>query len=203
MKECETYSRAREMLAKAGLRDDTIKQLERDFHYFDAPASKGHHLSVRGGLARHSVNVTERLVDLTQSLGVGWPRAESPYLVGMLHDLVKCRCYRAVTGTEQDKTPKWEYVQPLYGGHGAASVMLAMSDLGVFLYPPEAAAIRWHMGAFCLAGDELKEYDRALDEWPLELIAAHSADMLAARVDETNRLNAVQPSGLATQSHQD
>ena len=185
MKEWErTYNRAQELLTKAGLRDDTIKQLEREFGYLRAPASKEHHLAVPGGLARHSVNMTERLVDLTQSLGVEWPRAESPYLVGMLHDLVKCRCYRAVTGTEQDETPKWEYVQPLYGGHGAASAMLVMSDLGEFLYPPEAAAIRWHMGAFCLAGDELKEYDRALDEWPLVLIATHTADMLASRVDE-------------------
>lgn len=185
MKEWEsTYNRAQELLTKAGLHDDIIKQLEREFGYFAAPASKEHHLAVPGGLVRHSINVTQWLVDLTNKLGVTWPRAESPYLVGMLHDLVKCRCYRAMTGTKQDKTPKWEYVQPLYGGHGAASAMLAMSNLGVFLYPAELAAIRWHMGAFCLAGDELRGYDRALDEWPLEIIATHTADMLASRVDE-------------------
>ena len=196
MKEWETYNRALELLAKAGLRDETIKSLERDFGYFNAPASKGHHLAVPGGLVRHSINVTERLVDLTNKLGVIWPRQESPYLVGMLHDLVKTRTYVAehvpvpATKTEEQlvdtasDTPKYKYVPAIYGGHGAASAMLVMSNLGVFLYPAEAAAIRWHMGAFCIAGDELREYDRALDEHPLELIATHTADMLAARMDE-------------------
>lgn len=196
MKEWEAYNRAHELLAKAGLRDETIRSLERDFGYFNAPASKSHHLAVPGGLVRHSINVTERLVDLTNKLGVTWPRQESPYLVGMLHDIVKTRTY--VADDEPPRTPtstlpngmaaqntlKYKYVPATYGGHGAASAMLIMSNLGVFLNPAEAAAIRWHMGAFGLSGDELREYDCALDEYPLELIATHTADMLAARVDE-------------------
>lgn len=64
--------------------------------FFDAPASKGHHLAERGGLAKHSVNVTKWLLKLTDVMGVKWPREESPYIVGMLHDIVKCRCYEFV-----------------------------------------------------------------------------------------------------------
>ena len=187
MKEWEIYNKAQELLGKAGLRAETIKTLEREFYYFSAPASKGHHLAVPGGLVRHSINVTERLVDLTEALGVEWPRPVSPYLVGMLHDLVKTQTYKvddATTSTTGDAPLKYKYVPQYYGGHGAASAMIVMSNLGVFLEPAEVAAIRWHMGAFCLAGDELKEYDRALDEFPLEIIATHTADMLAARVDE-------------------
>ena len=58
--------------------------------YYDAPASKGHHLAVKGGLAAHSLNVTRRLIDISDALEVAWSRDESPYLVGMLHDLVTC-----------------------------------------------------------------------------------------------------------------
>lgn len=192
MKEWEAYNRAHELLAKAGLRDETIKDLERAYRYFSAPASKGRHLAVPGGLVRHSINVTERLVDLTNKLGVTWPRQESPYLVGMLHDIVKTYTYlediaplrNSPDGMIAPDIPRYKYVPQYYGGHGAASAMIIMSNLGVRLYPAEAAAIRWHMGAFCLAGDELREYHRAIDEFPLELIATHTADMLAARVDE-------------------
>lgn len=62
--------------------------------------------------------------------------------------------------------------------------MMVTSELQVSLYPEEALAIRWHMGAFGLAGDELKEYDWALKAFPALLIATHTADMLAANVDE-------------------
>lgn len=181
----ETYNRAQELLTKAGLDDATIKIMEYQLGYFTAPASKGHHLAEPGGLVEHSVNVTERLVGLTKRLGVEWPRAESPYLVGMLHDLVKCETYDIdAAATESALETRYRYKPTLYGGHGAASAMIAMSELGVRLYPAEVAAIRWHMGAFCLAGDELREYDRALDVFPLELIATHTADMLASRYDE-------------------
>ena len=195
MKEWETYNRAHELLAKAGLDDDNTRQLEA-LGYFCAPASKSHHLAVAGGLTRHSINVTERLVDLTNKLGVVWPRPESPYLVGMLHDLCKTETYiideespcpppaELPEGKVAPDAPKYKYVPTIYGGHGAASAMLIMSNLRIHLHPAEAAAIRWHMGAFGLSGDELREYDRALDTFPLELIATHTADMLAARMDE-------------------
>ena len=98
--------------------------------YFDAPASSGRHLAVRGGLVRHSLNVTRRLVALTGAWGVCWPRPESPYLVGMLHDLVKCRCYKPVTGPAQIGPQKYEYTQPEYPGHGTCSVAIA-AELGI------------------------------------------------------------------------
>ena len=184
MKEWETYNRAQELLTKAGLDEGTINMLNAS-GYFAAPASKGHHLAVPGGLAAHSVNVTERLVELTEKLCVEWPRPQSPYLVGMLHDLVKTKTYVPMYEEKGDAdNPTYRFESSPYGGHGAASAMLAMSNFWINLYPAEVAAIRWHMGAFCLTSDELKEYDRALDEWPLELIATHTADMLASRVDE-------------------
>ena len=108
--ECE-MNEARDYLRKAGLTEGQIGNLEA-MGYFRQPASKGHHLSGYGGLARHSTNVTRRLVQLTNCLCVRWPRPASPYVVGMLHDLVKLQCYR-LKG-EKEGRPEWEYVQPVY-----------------------------------------------------------------------------------------
>lgn len=176
---------AEELLKQGGFDDNAIAELE-FWGYFRAPASKGHHLAVPGGLVQHSINVTKRLIDLTDALDLKWPRKESPYLVGMLHDVVKVRTYRVddTLARTEGEPPKYKYVPTVYGGHGAASVMMITSELQKSLYPEEALAIRWHMGAFGLAGDELKEYDAALDAFPDLLIATHTADMLASRVDE-------------------
>ncbi len=151
-----------------------------DIGYFAAPASKGHHLAFPGGLAQHSANVTKRLVSLSIDLGVRWSRDESPYIVGVLHDLVKCQCYRL---NEDGKT--FSYVQPKWPGHGVASVMIATAELGIRLNPDESAAIVHHMGAFGLSGRALDEFDAALDRWPGQIIATHTADWAAARIDET------------------
>ena len=148
--------------------------------YYDAPASKGHHLAVKGGLVRHSMNVTRRLVYLSDALDVQWSRNESPYIVGMLHDLVKCRCYRL---NQDGRT--YSYVQPKWPGHGVASAMIATVELGIRLNPDEAAAIIHHMGAFGLSGRALDEFDAALDAYPGPIIATHSADWAAARLDES------------------
>lgn len=175
---------AGELLKLAGLSVNEIGELG-FWGYFYAPASKSHHLAVPGGLMRHSINVTTRLVALTKALRLKWPRPESPYLVGMLHDVVKVRSYIVdKTATTDASAPKYIYAPSVYGGHGAASVMMITSELQVSLCPEEALAIRWHMGAFGLAGDELKEYDCALRAFPELLIATHTADMLAANVDE-------------------
>ncbi len=148
--------------------------------YFDAPASKGHHLAERGGLLKHSVYMTRRLIALTNSYSVFWPRKESPYLVGMLHDLVKCRCYRAVEGAG----PAWEYVQPEYQGHGACSVAIA-SELGIQLMREEIAAIMFHMGPWGVDKEYSEgEFRAAMRVFSPFIIATHTADWYAAEVDE-------------------
>lgn len=152
--------------------------------YYDAPASKGHHLAVKGGLVQHSLNVTRRLVEMSDALGTDWSREESPYIVGMLHDLVKCQCYRL---NPDGKT--YSYEQPKWPGHGTASVMIATVELGIQLNPDEAAAIAWHMGAFGLQGRALDEFDAALDVFPSQIIATHTADWAAARIDESDGLS--------------
>ena len=163
----------------ANLMYDAYNGLKR-MGYFTAPASKGHHLAIKGGLVRHSINVTTRLVRLSDAIGVKWSRDESPYLVGMLHDLVKCQCYRLNSDGQT-----YSYVQPKWPGHGVASVMIATVELGIQLNPDEAAAIIHHMGAFGLTGGALDEFDAALAVFPGPIIATHTADWSASRLDES------------------
>ena len=151
--------------------------------YFDAPASASHHLAERGGLLKHSVNVTRWLQKLTPSIGVDWPRLESLYIVGMLHDVVKAMCYKFKMAGAEELIVR---IPHPYSGHGAASVAIISAELGVSLYPAEASAIMHHMGAFNLLGLDLEDYDHALGIYTKEIIATHTADMLAARYDEEN-----------------
>lgn len=146
----------------------------KEIGYFEAPASKGHHLNYEGGLCEHSINVVDRMLELG-----AFEAEESAYRVGMLHDLVKCRCY-AKDGDG------YRYVQPPYPGHGVASVMIAY-ELGIQLTPVEAAAITWHMGAFGLNDRELKEYSAAVSRFPREVILTHAADHLASAMEDGQR----------------
>lgn len=151
--------------------------------YCDAPASKGHHLAEPGGLLVHSVNVTQRLVDLSVAWRVDWPRVESPYIVGMLHDLVKCRCYRAVEG--EGPAQAYEYVQPEYHGHGACSVAIA-AELGIHLMREEIAAIMFHMGPWGVGKEYTDgEFRAAMKAFASPIVATHAADWFASSVDES------------------
>ena len=172
----ETY-----YLKKAGLAAELLEKLDA-LGFWSAPASKGHHLAKKGGLVEHSVNVTKRLLDLTESQEIHWSREESPYLVGMLHDLVKCRRYKL---NHDGKT--YSYIQPEWPGHGVASVVIATVELGIRLFPDEAAAIIYHMGAFGLQGQAMTEFNAALDKWPGPVIATHMADWMASRLDEDQK----------------
>ena len=166
---------ARDFLAKAGLDDAQIGKLEK-IGYFSAPASCRHHLSVKGGLAEHSVNVTRSILQLG-AFDELCDEPRSPYLVGMLHDLVKCMCY------EDAGVGVFRYVVPPYPGHGVASCMIAQ-ELGLDLSPVEAACIVWHMGAFGLNDDEMKQYSAAVRRFPREIVLTHAADHLASVYEE-------------------
>ena len=169
---------AKYLCEKAGLLPSQLNKLE-TLGFWTAPASKGHHLAKKGGLAVHSVNVTERLLALTEEQKIEWSRPESPYIVGMLHDLVKCKCYKLNADGES-----YRFVQSEWPGHGVASAMIAMVELGVRLNADEAAAIIHHMGAFGLQGQAMTEFNAAMDKWPGQIIVTHMADWMAARLDE-------------------
>ena len=172
--DCECETEAVRLLEVAGLNPVQISNLE-DIGYFTAPASKGHHLACTGGLMRHSINVSKILLDLASHM-LG---ERSCCRIGMLHDLMKCYCYRQVDGEEE----RYEYVQPPYPGHGVASVLIA-SDCGCDLTTKEKTAILWHMGVFGLDDKVMKTYRVALRFFGEEMVLAHAADHLASIREE-------------------
>ena len=62
--------------------------------FFSAPASTKYHGAYEGGLFDHSFAVMNFLVDLSAKNNIKWKRAESPFIIGLFHDLCKIDQYR-------------------------------------------------------------------------------------------------------------
>lgn len=154
-------------------RPDTVRRLD-EMGFFDAPASISHHGAYSGALFDHSLAVTGSLLDYTEKLGLKWGTPQSPYIVGMFHDLCKCDNYKLVNG-------EWGYNRDMVlPGHGEKSVIMLNNLLHVSLTPEEIACIRWHMGAFD-DRDNWEYYTRAVAKFP-NVMYTHAADMAAAHI---------------------
>lgn len=181
----------------------------RQSDFYTAPASTKYHLSIKGGLLQHSLDVYDALQ--AEKKNPIWGKAlekvseESLLIVSLLHDL--CKTYYYAEGTKNQKTydPEvvaaadrklvkkdsmgefvWETV-PCYTvenkyplGHGSRSVIFIMKMMPLTM--EETTAIYWHMGAYCDQGqwNELRE---AYKKYPLTL-ALHHADMVATYLME-------------------
>ena len=73
--------------------ENIVERLKSD-GFFTAPASTKYHGAYEGGLFEHSLNVTNSLVELTKQNSLTWGRPESPYIIGMFHDICKQDQYR-------------------------------------------------------------------------------------------------------------
>lgn len=153
--------------------NDVIDRL-RDMNFFTAPASTKFHGNYEGGLFTHSFVVARTLVELTDCNNLMWERKESPYIIGMFHDLCKTDYYIS-NGTGH----AWERNDDcLLKGHGEKSVML-LSQFYT-LTEEEIMCIRYHMGAFT-PKEEWSDYTRAVHAYP-NVLWTHHADMIASHV---------------------
>lgn len=146
-----------------------------DLGFFTAPASTKYHGAYEGGLFDHSLEVTKCLVELTEKLGLEWERPESPYIVGMYHDLCKCDNY--VVDFETGKYIYNPYL--IIPGHGDKSVIMLQKYLE--LTDEEIACIRWHMGAYETDTKLWNYYGRAIETYP-NVLYTHTADMIASKI---------------------
>ena len=119
--------------------------------YFTAPASSRYHSNYDGGLAKHSDNLVEMLLQSNKRCRLGMTEA-TIYLAGYLHDLCKVNMYRKTMRKRPNPaTGVWE----AYGiyeiddrfplGHGEKSLVLALRYIQ--LTDEECLMIRWHMGS--------------------------------------------------------
>lgn len=147
--------------------------------FFTAPASTKYHGNWEGGLYNHCEQVMYQLLALTTRNELVWQRKESPYLVGIFHDLCKIDQYNHNIRANEIGQPPYVYNDnTLLKGHGDKSVML-LSTL-FQLTEEEVACIRYHMGAF--TEKELwNDYTRAVYLWP-NVLWTHHADMIASHI---------------------
>lgn len=143
--------------------------------FYEAPASKKHHLNVPGGLMIHTMNVVRNLMEYTEKLELVWERGISPLIVSILHDLCKADGYTYQKGGEWVDNP-----ENIYPGHGELSVMLAQNI--ITLTDEEIACIYWHMGPY-VDKEKWNMFDKAVRKYP-NILWLHQADMVASKIDE-------------------
>ena len=143
--------------------------------FFRSPASTKYHGAYLGGLFDHSLQTAKNLVALTEKLGLKWERPESPYIVGMFHDLCKCDnyLYSPLSATIVHNP---DIIIP---GHGDKSVIFLSQY--VYLTNEEISCIRWHMGAFETDTKMWHHYGKAIEKYP-NVLFTHTADMMASRI---------------------
>lgn len=180
--------------------EELLSYLEKS-DFFTAPASARFHLSVPGGLCKHSINVYENLRDQylhyreikeDDFRDLTPEQEETIAICGLLHDLCKISFYVPVKKSRKtgkllpNGKPEWEdytgydIEDKLPYGHGEKSVYIVSGFMR--LSREEAMAIRWHMGAW--AEGESRDAGNAFEMFPLALMT-HIADMLATNIDES------------------
>lgn len=164
--------------------EELIRYLQEETDFFTAPASTKYHGAFAGGLLMHSINVCAELrLDPNSKV---YP-TETLIIVALLHDICKANCYRTEKRNVKENggwVEKQVYVfeDELPLGHGEKSLYLASKFIK--LSDEEAAAIRWHMGAFDNAfrgGD--RGLNAAYEKYPLAVML-HLADMRATYLVE-------------------
>ena len=153
--------------------------------FFTAPASTRFHNSFEGGLAQHSLNVYECLVQYLARERVKEVykvscSEETAAIVALLHDMCKIDTYVRDFRNVKNEQGQWEKV-PTYRtedrlpyGHGEKSVYMISGVMR--LTREEAMAIRWHMGFS--GSEDANLVGRALEAYPLAF-ALSTADMEA------------------------
>ena len=131
--------------------------------FYDAPASSKFHLSCKGGLLEHSVNVYKAAIMLREQAIQAQPDLEvqlpldSVAICTLLHDTCKTDIYKEGILSRKNADGYWEkyvgfqvdYNMGIPLGHGEKSVIMLLS-WGLELKPEEMLAIRWHMTAWDL-----------------------------------------------------
>lgn len=157
--------------------------------FFTQPASTKYHGAYEGGLFDHCYEVTQVLLDMTERLDLKWQRPESPYIIGMFHDLCKIDNYVTVTdevgkemmgtGEVKGREIHFEYNPDcILQGHAEKSIMLLSQHMT--LTEEELLCIRFHMGAY-EGKEQWDAYDKAIKKYET-VLWTHTADMYASKV---------------------
>lgn len=146
--------------------------------FFTAPASTKYHLNYEGGLFEHSMNTAKSLLELTKNQNLQWKRPESPYIVGLLHDVCKIDQYKY---DKKNNSYVWNDEQEVLG-HGDKSVKYC-NDYIIKLNEEEEYCILNHMGAFTTDKEKWSEFTDGIHKYQ-NVLWTHVADMMASHIIE-------------------
>lgn len=155
-----------------------------DSHYFDAPASAIDGRNKIGDLWKHSFNVSHQLDKMTSKMNLKWNRRESPWIIGLFHDIIKADdyCFKTYpTSLKADRLINHKYKYSYNpDDHGLNSYLLLKDYIN--LTKEEKYCIIYHQGAFT-SKDRWQEYNDAIRKYP-NVLFTHTADMVASQLIE-------------------
>ncbi len=144
----------------------------------DAPCSKGHHLSERGGLVKHLLHVAQEAANLDS-------KNETLIALAIIHDIGKARTYKILktcrfSFVEEDKI---EYTVPAVDHliNTIAMIEGAVKITEYHLTQEELHALQYHHGGFSPFAVANKSGQIALTELAIKL---HYCDILASWKEE-------------------
>lgn len=149
--------------------------------FFEAPASSHYHGVWDGGLAEHSYEVYKMLAKFTEQGLVSWDRPESPFIIGVLHDVCKIDTYEKYLDCEN--IMRYRYKHPITDNyeHGSKSVKL-IEEHGLELTEQEKMCIWYHMGTWTQDIDSTDlPYTKVVSKYPA-VLWTHTADMYVSQV---------------------
>lgn len=149
--------------------------------FYTVPASVKFHNNFEGGLARHSLQVYQKAIELYNKLrteGTELPfKEDSVTLCSLLHDVCKMDEYIMLNGKPQHTQVFNKNKQK---SHGTKSVDL-LTGWGLELNDEEIKAIHWHMGSWAKNAPIKYGHDYNFASRQSILVKLiHEADSLAA-----------------------
>lgn len=141
--------------------------------FYNAPGSTQYHDSEPSGLLKHSLRVFNHIIRLRYDDAFKCVDMHSAALVALTHDWCKIGLYEMyMRNVKNENTGKWEQVpsyrrnqQGIPLGHGVSSMFITSKFFK--LSTDEALALRWHMGHWNVANNEVNELQLANETTPL------------------------------------
>ena len=181
-----------ECIGRPGM-DKLIEWMENN-GFFTAPCSTNYHLATEGGLARHSLNVCDTIINMARALCSleNAPDFNSLVLVALLHDLGKCGDFNKPmyvenvlkSGKRSESKPFESNPNLLYIPHEVRSVVIA--ERFIHLTEEEEHAILYHNGTYTGLGYEWKGKEKILD------LLLHWSDMFVSHITEVEKNGSVE-----------
>lgn len=142
--------------------------------FYTSPASTRYHDAAEGGLVQHTLNVVKHVKSLLTLDEFCHVNPASAILVALVHDWCKINRYESYMRNVKDDNGNWiqkkaykyrEDGPAIPMGHGVASLYIINKFINLSL--EEQLAVRWHMGEYNVAQNEMNELHKANETYEL------------------------------------